>query len=186
MDTGNPWKTLGTRQIYENAWLSLREDKVIRPDGEPGIYSVVETRNATGVVALTAEDEVYLVGQYRYPLDIYSWEIPEGGSEPGEAPLDTIKRELEEEAGVTANTWHQLGGVVHLSNCYSNEKTYMFLAEDLVASEANPDGTEILQIRKVSFAEAIDMVNSGVITDAISIIALLRAERFLRDRAAAG
>ena len=179
----NPWKTLSSKVIYSNPWISVREDSVIRPDGEPGIYGVVDCRVATGVVALTPEREVYLVGQYRYPLDLYSWEIIEGGAETIEDPLLTAQRELQEEAGLTARKWQQLGGVVHLSNCYSSEVAYLYLAMDLEKGVSNPDGTEVLQIKKVPLSKALEMVYEAEITDAMSIIGLLRAAQILKSDA---
>ncbi|HOE65615.1 MAG TPA: NUDIX hydrolase [Candidatus Hydrogenedentes bacterium] len=178
----NPWKTLSSKPIYRNPWFSVREDQVTRPDGRPGIYGVVETRIATGAVAVTGDGEVYLVGQYRYPLDCYSWEVPEGGAEEGEDPLTAIQRELREEAGIVARTWTPLGGAIHLSNCISSETGYVFLAEDLTETDADPDETELLCVRKVPFAQALAMVDANEITDAVSIIALLRADRYLRSR----
>jgi 8-oxo-dGTP pyrophosphatase MutT (NUDIX family) len=175
----NPWKTLSTRNIFTNDFLSLREDIVIRPDGAEGTYSVVDTRIATGVVALTPANEIYLVGQYRYTTDIYSWEIPEGGTDPGEAPLAAIQRELREEAGVVARSWEPLGGELHLSNCITSERGYLFLATDLEEVGNNPDGTEQLEVKKLPFSEALAMVDSGEIVDAFSIIAILRAARRL-------
>jgi 8-oxo-dGTP pyrophosphatase MutT (NUDIX family) len=182
MSEHNPWTTLSSREVYQNPWLRLREDEVLRPDGEPGIYGVIETRIATGVVALTPSREVYLVGQYRYPLDLYSWELPEGGSDEGETALDAVQRELREETGLTAAHWEQLGAVVHLSNCFSAEEAFLFLAEDLEQAEAAPDGNEELRVKRVPFEEALRMVHEGEITDAMSIIGLLRAERALADR----
>lgn len=182
MPTRNPWKKIRTRTIYSNPWLTLREDEVVRPDGAPGIYGVVETRIATGVVALTERQEVYLVGQYRYPTDMYSWEIVEGGSDPDEDPFETAQRELREEAGLVANRWTPLGNEIHLSNCISTEIGRLFIAEDLTEVEPEPDGTEILQVRKLPFSEALAMVESGEIKDAMSILGLLTAERFLERR----
>lgn len=182
MSEENPWVVLGTREVYRNPWIRVREDRVIRPDGQEGIYGVVETRVATGVVALTPELEVYLVGQYRYPLQAYSWEIIEGGADEGETPLEAMKRELREEAGLVAARWTPLGDEVHLTNCHSSEVGYFYVAEDLTEVEAEPDGTEVLQIRKVPFAECVAMVDRGEIKDAMSIIGILRAERWLRKR----
>lgn len=179
----NPWKTLATKPIYENPWLRLREDKVIRPDGKEGIYSVVDTRLAVGIIALTKNNEIYLVGQWRYPLNRYSWEIIEGGGDPNEEGLVTAKRELIEEAGLEAAKWRQLGGEVHLSNCFSSERAIFFVAEDLTEVLATPDETEVLELRKMKFEEALAMVDSGEITDAMSIIALHRLDRELdRER----
>lgn len=178
--THNPWKTLSTRQMYKNAWITVREDQVLRPDGSPGIYGVVQCRTATGVVALTPENELYLVGQYRYPTEHYSWEIPEGGAESGEQPLTAIKRELREEAGLEAESWEQLGGEVHLSNCHSSEVAFLYLARDLREVPRKPDVTEVLEVRRMPVAEAMKMIDSGEIKDGLSVIALLRLARLLK------
>lgn len=184
MPETNPWKTLGTRSIYENPWIRVREDRVIRPDGQEGIYGVMDTRIATGVVPLDAEGCTYLVGQYRYPTNMYSWEIPEGGTDPGEEPLRAIQRELMEETGLSARKWTPLGGEFHLSNCISSEIGFVYLAEELTQGEATPDGTEVLQVRRLPFKEALAMVDDNTIVDAVTIIALLRAERYLHRRTA--
>src|SRR5436305_1851000 len=123
----NPWKRLSSSRIYENNWFAVREDRVIRPDGQPGTYSVVSaSRLATGIVPLCADGTVTLVGQYRYPLQEYSWEIPEGGGELTADPVDIAKRELEEEAGIHADSWIYLGRV-HTSNCFTDEVCHLFL-----------------------------------------------------------
>lgn len=176
----NPWTTVSSKTVYSNAWITVREDQVIRPDGQPGIYGVVTTRIATGVVALTEDGQVYLVGQYRYPTGMYSWEIPEGGTDPGEGPLECIQRELREEAGVVASEWVQLPGELHLSNCYTSEIGYVYLARDLREVAREPEGTEVLQVKTVPFDEALAMVDSGAITDSVTILGLLKAERYLR------
>lgn len=178
----NPWTTLSSKVVYENAWIRVREDQVLRPDGNPGIYGVVETRLATGVVALTPEEEIYLVGQHRYPFDQYSWEIIEGGSDDEESALDAAVRELREEAGLEAEHWEPLGPEIHLTNCHSNERGYLFLATGLREVGANPDGTEELALRKMPLAEALAMVDSGEITDAMTIMALLRLDRARRTQ----
>ena len=181
MGTQNPWKTISSRKVYSNPWMSVREDQVIRPDGQNGIYGVIDTRIATGVVALTPEHEVYLVGQYRYPTDVYSWEIVQGGADENEDPLTACKRELQEEAGLIAETWTPIGGEIHLSNCISSEKGYLFVAEGLSETEASPDGTEVLQLKKLPLREAVRMAVSGEIVDAVSIIGILLAEKWLND-----
>lgn len=182
MSTENPWKTLSSKHIYSNPWMSVREDQVIRPDGQDGIYGVIDTRIATGVVALTPERDVYLVGQYRYPTDVYSWEIVQGGADEDEDPLTACKRELQEEAGLLAETWTPIGGEIHLSNCISSEKAYIYVAEGLSETEASPDGTEVLQLKKVPLKEAVRMAVSGEIVDAVSVIGILLAEKWLNDR----
>ncbi len=174
MSEENPWKTLSSKIVYRNAWIQVREDQVLRPDGLPGIYGVVETRVATGVVALTPEHEVYLVGQYRYPTEEYSWEIIEGGGEKDEPYIEAAKRELREEAGLTAEHWTLLGPEVHLSNCHSSEIGVFFLAEGLTHVSAAPEVTEVLQLKKVPFNECMRMVQEGKIKDAMSIIAIYR------------
>lgn len=183
MGRANPWRRVASRVVYENPWIRVREDEVIRPDGAPGIYGVVETRLATGVLALTPADEVYLVGQYRYALDIYSWEIVEGGADPGERALEACKRELREEAGLIAAHWAPLGGEIHLTNCHSSERAYLYVATGLRHVGAAPEGTEELEVRKVPFAEALAMVDRGEIQDAVSIMAILRLDRLRRIQA---
>lgn len=169
----NPWQRLSSRQIYSNPWITVREDSVLLPNGSPGIYGVVQTRIATGVVALTEKNEVYLVGQHRYPTDHYSWEIIEGGAERGEDPFLAAQRELREEAGLVAEYWEPLGGEFHLSNCISDEIGFLYLAKGLSVVAAEPDATEELVVEKVPFAQALAMVQSGEIKDAFSVIALL-------------
>jgi 8-oxo-dGTP pyrophosphatase MutT (NUDIX family) len=178
---GNPWRTLSTRLIYENPWIKVREDQVIRPDGNPGIYGVVELQNwAIGVVPLTEDGDTFLVGQYRYTLGFYSWEIPEGGGAKTETPLQAAQRELREETGITAATWTYLGEA-HLSNSATDEAGCVFLAEGLTMGEAEPDGTEQLGLRRVPFQEAVRMALTGEISDALAVVGLLRADHFLRS-----
>lgn len=179
MTVKNPWKKLSSRVVYNNAWISVREDQVITPSGSPGIYGVVETRVATGAVALTDDNKVFLVGQYRYPLDVYSWEIPEGGAEIDESPLEAAKRELSEEAGVTATDWRQLGGEVHVSNCYSAERAFLYVARGISVGACAPDPTEELKVRIEPLDVCLQMVDSGEITDSLTIIALLRVARLI-------
>lgn len=173
----NPWKQLSSRVVYKNPWLKVREDDVITPSGEQGIYGVVESKVATGVVAINERNEIYLVGQYRYPIERYSWEIIEGGADTAESPLDAAKRELQEEAGLVATDWSPLGGEIHLSNCFSAEVGYLFVARGLTQGRSSPDSTEQLQVKKLPLAEALALVDSGEITDGLSIIALLRIAR---------
>lgn len=177
----NPWVTKGTRLVYRNPWITVREDQVVRPDGKDGIYGVVEAKVATAVVALTAAREVVLVGQWRYATGTYSWELVEGGAERGEDPLAAARRELREEAGLEAAVWTPLGGEVHLTNSHSDERLLVWLATGLREVGAAPEGTELLQHRRVPFAEALRMVDRGEITDAPTIIGLLRAERMMRS-----
>ncbi len=173
----NPWTTKSSRVVYDNAWITVREDEVVRPDGAEGIYGVITTSIATGVVALTEDDHVVLVGQWRYPLEQYSWEIVEGGTEDGEDPMTAAARELREEAGLVADHWEPLGGPVHLSNCFSAEEARLYLAHGLHEVGSDPDGNEELTRRFVAVDEALAMVDDGTITDAMSVVALLRCAR---------
>ncbi|HEX8501271.1 MAG TPA: NUDIX hydrolase [Pyrinomonadaceae bacterium] len=167
----NPWEKVSTRVVYDNPWIRVREDEVVRPDGLPGIYGVVHFKNlAVGVLAVE-DGMLYLVGQYRYPLERYSWEIPEGGCPEGDDPLGAAQRELEEETGLRARRWTKMGEA-HLSNSVSDELAVWFLAEGLEQGERRPEGTEKLQVRRVSLKEAWAMVGSGEITDAISLLAI--------------
>jgi 8-oxo-dGTP pyrophosphatase MutT (NUDIX family) len=177
MACSNPWKTLSSRTVYQNPWITVREDQVVRPDGNPGIYGVVSSRTATGVVARAPSGKLLLVGQYRYPTDRYSWEIPEGGGDPSEDPLLIIQRELREETGYEATVWRPLSPTaIYLSNCFSNEELYLFYADELTFVGDDPDPTEELVVREASFEECLAMVRSGEITDAPSIMGIMFAQ----------
>jgi 8-oxo-dGTP pyrophosphatase MutT (NUDIX family) len=178
-----PWTRRSRRVAYENAWITIWHDEVTRPDGQPGIYGVVHFANlAVAVLALDEDDRVLLVGQHRYALDLYSWEVPEGGVPFDEAPVDGARRELREETGVEAATWRELARS-HLSNSVSDELAIVFLATDLTAGVAAPDGTEALDVRWVPFEETLAMTLDGRITDALTVLAV---QRFALDRAGAG
>ena len=169
----NPWRKLASREVYDNSWINVREDSVIRPDNEPGIYGVVHFKNiAIGILAVE-DDFIYLVGQYRYPLDKYSWEIPEGGCPEGEEPLDAARRELEEETGLRAERWEKMCEA-HLSNSVTDEIAVLFLATGLTQGEHRPEGTEQLQVRRLAFQEALKMALKGEITDVMSLLAIMQ------------
>jgi 8-oxo-dGTP pyrophosphatase MutT (NUDIX family) len=171
-ETVGPWTRHGRRLVYENAWISVFHDDVTRPDGEAGIYGVVHFANvAVGVVAIDDQDRVALVGQHRYTFDEFSWEIPEGGSLHDEDSLAGAQRELVEETGVTAGTWREIGRY-QLSNSISDEAAVTYLATDLTYGTARPDATERLEVRWVPFEEVMDLVDSGEITDALSVLPL--------------
>jgi 8-oxo-dGTP pyrophosphatase MutT (NUDIX family) len=172
-ESHNPWTTLGSRAIYSNPWIELREDQVIRPDGQPGIYGVVHFRHcAVGVLPVDETDGIWMVGQYRYPVGSYSWEIPEGGCHAGEEPEDAARRELREETGFAAGVLEQIA-VSHLSNSVSDELAIIYRATQLVHGPSEPEGTERLTVRRFEWPELWAMLARGEITDSMTVIALL-------------
>jgi 8-oxo-dGTP pyrophosphatase MutT (NUDIX family) len=181
MDEKNPWTTLESRKIYENNWIGLTEHDVINPSGGKGIYGQVHFKNlAIGILPLDEERNTWLVGQYRYPLNAYSWEIPEGGGPLHLPALDSAKRELLEETGLTASHWQQIQQM-HLSNSVSDELAIIYIATGLTEGESEPEETEQLRIRKLPFEEAYQMVLLGEITDSISVAAILKTKILLDE-----
>ncbi len=172
----NPWQTLTGKEIYDNAWINLKEHQVINPNGGKGIYGKVHFKNlAIGVVVLDEEDHIWLVGQYRFPINQYSWEIPEGGGPLDVDPVDSAKRELLEETGIRAKDWQEIQRM-HLSNSVSDELAIIYLAHNLSYGEAEPEETEQLIVRKLPFEEAYQLVLSGEITDSLSVAGILKVK----------
>lgn len=172
----NPWKTISEETAYENAWIRVEHHEVLNPAGNPGIYGKVHYKNtAISIVAVDSEGFTYLVGQFRYTLNAYSWEIPEGGCsiQSGESIVEAAKRELWEETGLVATKWKELGEV-YLSNSVSDERAVIYLAQNLSQHRACPEETEELKIRKLPLHEAIEMAQKGEITDALSVLSLLK------------
>ena len=170
----NPWKKVDSKLVYENPWISLTEFNVMTPAGKPGIYGTVHFKNiAIGVLVIDADNYTYLVGQYRFPLDLYSWEIPEGGCPEGTNWLDAAKRELKEETGFEAGSWTEIM-TMHVSNSVSDEFAVVYVAQQLIAGESAPEDTEQLAIKKMPFAQAVQWVMEGKITDSISVAAILK------------
>jgi 8-oxo-dGTP pyrophosphatase MutT (NUDIX family) len=175
--TENPWQTLNSAIRYENPWLSIRHEEVVTPAGTPGIYGVVSFKNkAVGVIPIDADGYTYLVGQYRYPLNEYSWEIPEGGSPVGTDPLESARRELREETGLLAQRWTKIARI-HTSNSATDEEGFLYIAEELEQGDHEPEDTEQLHVRRLPLAEAVEMVMRSEITDALSVSALLMVAR---------
>lgn len=181
--TNNPWKTLSSEEKYNNHWITVTEHQVINPSGGKGIYGEVHFKNlAIGVLPLDDEHYTWLVGQYRYPLKAYSWEIPEGGGPLGTDPELSAKRELVEETGLVASKLTEIQRM-HLSNSVSDELAIIYLAQDLQLGEAAPEETEDLQLIKVPFTKAVEMVMNGEITDSMSVAAILKVHLMIQKGA---
>jgi len=178
----NPWTTLSSETRYENKWITVTEHQVLTPANSPGIYGTVHFKHlAVGVVPVDTDGFTWLVGQYRYPLKAYSWEIPEGGGSLSVTPLETAKRELKEETGMEATRWEQIVEM-HLSNSVSDERAVIFLATGLTEGAPSPDETEVLTVRKILLKDAIGMVERSEITDAMSVAGLLKAAHLFKGR----
>jgi 8-oxo-dGTP pyrophosphatase MutT (NUDIX family) len=172
------WKKLSSRIVYDNPWITVFEDHVLNPGGGENQYGHVHFKNkAIAIVPLDEDGNTWLVGQDRYTLGAYFWEVPMGGAADGEEPLAAAKRELKEETGLTAEKWTKVM-TLHLSNSITDEEGIVFVAEDLSDGEPEFDETEKLEIRKMPLKDALKMVDRGEITDAVSVAALLRLRPF--------
>jgi 8-oxo-dGTP pyrophosphatase MutT (NUDIX family) len=177
----NPWKTLASDVKYDNPWIRVTEHQVLNPNGGPGIYGVVQFKNlALGVIPVFPDGTTVLVGQYRYPLSQYSWEIPEGGGKMGIEPLESARRELKEETGLVATEYTEVLRM-HLSNSVSDELAIIYVATGLTQEEPEPEPTEQLVLRRVPLDEAYRMACRAEITDAMSIAGLIRVWDMLRN-----
>ncbi len=177
--TENPWKTLKITAVYENPWIRLEHHDVLNPAGNEGVYGKVHFKNrAMAIVPIDQDGNTWLIGQYRYALDEYAWEIPMGGGPIDLDMLDSAKRELREETGLSAEKWTQIMRI-HTSNSVTDEEGIVYLAEELSQGETEFEETEILQVKKLPFAAALEMVMEGQITDSISVAAILKVARIL-------
>ena len=181
MEEINPWQIKGEKAIYRNNWIAVTEYDVINPSGGKGIYGKVHFQStAVGVLVLDEENNTYLVGQFRFPLNAYSWEIPEGGAAPNADPRAECERELLEETGLKANHW-QVILTMHLSNSVSDELAIIYLATGLTQHAPSPEETEAITIKKMPFEEAYQMVLEGRITDSMSVAAILKVKILLTE-----
>jgi 8-oxo-dGTP pyrophosphatase MutT (NUDIX family) len=178
----NPWQIKESKQVYQNKWIKVTEHQVINPSGNNGIYGVVHFKNtAVGVIPIDKENNTWLVGQYRFPLNKYSWEIPEGGSPVGEDPVNGAARELEEETGLRASTYTKIVEM-HLSNSVTDEYAVVYLAEGLTQHTPTPEETEQLVVKKLPFETAYKMVEEGIITDSMSVAGILKVKLVLASK----
>lgn len=169
-----PWQTLSSREAYDNPWIRVDEDQIINPAGKPGIYGKIHFKSrACGIIPIDTNGDTWLVGQYRYVLDSYSWEIPMGGVPLGEDTLAGARRELKEETGLTASNWEPILNV-HISNSVSDEAGVVYVAMGLTEGKPEFEETEDITIMRLPFADALQMVFNGEISDLLSVAGLLR------------
>lgn len=177
----NPWTTLNKQQVYESPWITVEHHQVLNPAGNPGTYSVVHfSKLAIGIIPIDEDGFTWIVGQYRYPLDIYTWEIPEGGGNRDEDPVVSAQRELLEECGIIAQEF-TLIQEMQLSNSATDEIAYLFLARKLSFTQAQPEENEQLTLRKIHFDELYEMVLNGEITDSLSVAAILKVKLMMLE-----
>jgi ADP-ribose pyrophosphatase len=175
----NPWKLIASKTAYENNWIEVQHQDVITPAGNPGIYGVIHFKNlAIGIIPLDENNNTWIVGQYRYPHKKYTWEIPEGGGKIGVDPIDSAKRELQEECGIIAHHWEKILEM-DLSNSATDEKAILYVVRNLEFTNSEPEETEDLQVKKVPFETLFQMVMNGEISDAMTIAAVLKLKLLL-------
>ena len=179
-----PYNVLETKRIYDNPWISVREDRLIRPDGHPAIFGVVEMKSGASVLALDSNDEVVLSREFKYAVERETLEVFSGGIETGESPLETARRELREEGGFAAAEWVDLG-VIDPFTTAIRSPNYLFMALQLTQVERQLDAGEMLETLRMPFSEAVRMVLASEITHGASCTLILKAELYLRDRIAA-
>jgi ADP-ribose pyrophosphatase len=181
MEERGPWKTLSIEERYSTPWISVSHHDVIDPSGQTGIYGVIHFKNlAVGIVPLDEDLNTWIVGQYRYPLSTYSWEIPEGGGQRDRPAIESAKRELREEVGIEAARWTTILEM-DLSNSASDETAILYVAQGLTFFEPEPDHNEELEVRKLPFSELFDLVMRGEVRDSLTVAAVLKVHLMLMN-----
>jgi 8-oxo-dGTP pyrophosphatase MutT (NUDIX family) len=181
LEVRGPWRTLSIEERYATPWISVSHHEVVDPSGGRGIYGVIHFKNvAVGIIPLDAELNTWIVGQYRYPIKQYSWEIPEGGGRRDVPPIDSARRELREEVGIEAARWTEVLRM-DLSNSASDEEAIIFVAQGLTFHQPEPEATEDLAMRRLPFRELFEAVMRGEMRDSLTVAAVLKVQRMLED-----
>lgn len=185
MEQRGPWKKLKEEERYATPWISVSHHDIIDPSGREGIYGVVHFKNlAVGIIPLDEDGNTWIVGQYRYPIKAYSWEIIEGGGSRERPPLESARRELREEAGIEAARWTEVLRM-DLSNSASDEVAIIFVAQGITFHEPEPDHNEELALRKLPFSEVVSMVMRGELRDSLTVAGVLKVDRMISEGAIA-
>ena len=180
-ETKNPWTLLNKKDVYESPWISVSHHDILNPAGNPGTYSVVHFKNfAIGVLPLDENFNTWIVGQYRYPFNMFTWEIPEGGGPLDIDPLESAKRELEEECGIIASKFTFIQHM-QLSNSATDEVAYLYIAQGLSFTQSQPGEDEELHVRKIPFDVLYEMVLSGEVTDSLTVAAVLKTKLLMLE-----
>lgn len=176
-----PWTIHSTKEVYDNPWIKVLEHQVTNPSGGSGIYGVVSPKNfAIGIIPFDRDYNTWIVGQYRFSIDQYSWEIPEGGGAKTTDPLVSAKRELKEETGIVAQEWQQVLEC-YTSNSIMDEKGIIYVAKNLEYGQPSPGETEELTLRKLPFNELVEMACKGKIKDALALSGIFKVDMLIRN-----
>ena len=168
----HPFQTVASHIAWSCPWYRVWQDEIITPDGQPGVYNVVEKDDAVWIVPFTAEGEVLMVYQYRYTIDEWCWEVPAGSVKPGQTPEETAREELREEVGGQGGELTYIGRFF-LANGICNEVGHIFLALGVTPGEPNHEAAEVMHVHRVPIAKALAMARAGEISDGPSALALL-------------
>jgi ADP-ribose pyrophosphatase len=177
----NPVRRISSRQIHDGNLVSLRVDSVILPKGTQAVYERVEIKNGASTLAMEEDGDVWLVREWKYAIDRPSLEVVSGGIEPGEEPIEAARRELREEAGLTAREWIPMGHVDPFTTMLSCPN-YLFIARGLTPVEREPDEAEVMEVMRVPLSEAVRLVMTGEITHGTSCVLIMKADHQLRER----